>query len=106
MKTYELGKKEITIEDVYGVAKRHIPVRLSAEAKTRIARAHTFLIKKAKSGETIYGVNTGFGILSNVKIEDQDLDQLQLNLLRSHAVGTGRSTAQAHSTGRERSDSN
>ena len=90
MKTYELGKKEITIEDVYGVAKRHIPVRLSAEAKTRIARAHTFLIKKAKSGETIYGVNTGFGILSNVKIEDQDLDQLQLNLLRSHAVGTGR----------------
>jgi histidine ammonia-lyase len=46
-------------------------------------------LKKAGSGETIYGVNTGFGLLSNVRIEEKDLARLQVNLLRSHAVGTG-----------------
>ena len=51
--------------------------------------SHTFLQKKAKTGEVIYGVNTGFGILSNVKVESKDLEKLQINLLRSHAVGTG-----------------
>jgi histidine ammonia-lyase len=90
MKYYELGKTKITIEDVYSIARKHIRVKLSLAAKKRIEKAHQFLRKKAKSGDTIYGVNTGFGILSNVKIHDHDLEQLQLNLLRSHAVGTGR----------------
>lgn len=89
MKNYELGKKPLTIEQVHTIAKNPVQVGISAAAAKRIEKAHRYLIKKAKSGETIYGVNTGFGILSNVKIEDRDLDQLQLNLLRSHAVGTG-----------------
>ena len=90
MKNYELGKKKITLEEVYVIARNNIKVTLSSAARARIEKAHRFLIKKSKSGETIYGVNTGFGILSNVKIEEKDLAQLQLNLLRSHAVGTGR----------------
>lgn len=90
MKKYEIGKKKITLEEVYAIAKKNIKVQLSAGARTRIEKAHRYLIRKSKSGETIYGVNTGFGILSNVKIKEEDLEQLQLNLLRSHAVGTGR----------------
>lgn len=90
MKTYELGKRDLTIADVYTVAKELVPVELSSGAKARIKKAHQYLLKKARSGATIYGVNTGFGLLSNVKIEDKDIEQLQLNLLRSHAVGTGR----------------
>jgi histidine ammonia-lyase len=90
MKHYELGKDQIRIEDVYDIARKHIRVKLTPAAKKRIIKANEFLKKKAKSGDTIYGVNTGFGILSNVKIEAHDLEQLQLNLLRSHAVGTGR----------------
>jgi histidine ammonia-lyase len=89
MNTYELGKKQITLEDVHTIATQKVKVNLSASAKKKIEKAHTFLKKKAASGEVIYGVNTGFGILSNVKIEQKDLAQLQLNLLRSHAVGTG-----------------
>jgi histidine ammonia-lyase len=89
MKMYELGKKKITLEEVHAIATQKIRVSLSAGAKSRIAKANAFLKKKAASGEVIYGVNTGFGILSNVKIENRDLAQLQLNLLRSHAVGTG-----------------
>lgn len=88
-KTIDLGKKQITIEDVMAVSQEKIKVTLSSVAKAKIQKAHAYLLKRASSGEVIYGVNTGFGILSNVKIEQKDLKQLQLNLLRSHAVGTG-----------------
>jgi histidine ammonia-lyase len=89
MKSIILGSELLTIESVMDVAENKTSVSLSDDARKRIKRAHDFLIQKSQSGETIYGVNTGFGILSNVKIENQDLKQLQVNLLRSHAVGTG-----------------
>jgi len=89
MNTYELGKKPLTLEDVHAIATQRVRVSLSAQAKKRIEKANAFLKKKSKSNEVIYGVNTGFGILSNVRIEKKDLAQLQVNLLRSHAVGTG-----------------
>lgn len=85
----EIGKSKLKLEHVYEVAVNNKEVSLSAGAKEKIKKAHEYLRKKAKSGEVIYGVNTGFGILSNVKVEAKDLAQLQLNLLRSHAVGTG-----------------
>lgn len=44
----------------------------------------------SKTNETIYGVNTGFGSLSNIRIEDDGLEQLQSNLILSHACGTGK----------------
>ncbi len=90
MKVYELGNKKITVEDLMTVAQQPVKIKLSKAAEARIEKAHKYLLKRARSGETIYGVNTGFGILSNVKIEEKDLAQLQVNLLRSHAVGTGR----------------
>jgi len=86
---FEIGKKKLTLEDVYRISTSAEKVTLAAIAKKKIKKAHDFLIKKSKSGEVIYGVNTGFGILSNVKIESHNIAQLQLNLLRSHAVGTG-----------------
>lgn len=43
-----------------------------------------------RTNETIYGVNTGFGSLSNIRIEDDGLEQLQSNLILSHACGTGK----------------
>jgi len=89
MSTYELGKKPLTLEDVHTIATQKVRVSLSAAAKKRIEKASAFLKKKSQSNEVIYGVNTGFGILSNVRIEKKDLAQLQVNLLRSHAVGTG-----------------
>ena len=85
----EIGKTKLTLEDVYAVAVKDERVTLSSHAKKKIKTAHDYLIKRASTGEAIYGVNTGFGILSNVRVENKDLAQLQLNLLRSHAVGTG-----------------
>ena len=53
-------------------------------------RASAALVQKAAhGGDAVYGVNTGFGKLANKRIEQADLETLQLNLLRSHAVGVG-----------------
>jgi len=84
-----LGKNRISIEDVIQVARSSQSVKLHSIAKKKIKTAFDFLQKKANEDEVIYGVNTGFGLLSNVKIDKKDLKQLQVNLLRSHAVGTG-----------------
>jgi histidine ammonia-lyase len=89
MSSLGLGRRPLTLEQVEKVARGDWKVTVSKPASQRIEKANRYLIAKARSGETIYGVNTGFGLLSNVRIEDADLARLQLNLLRSHAVGTG-----------------
>jgi histidine ammonia-lyase len=84
-----LGKDPVTLEVVREVALFDRPVALAPSAKTKILAAYQYLKSRAESGETIYGVNTGFGLLSNVRIPPKDLEELQINLLRSHAVGMG-----------------
>jgi histidine ammonia-lyase len=84
-----LGEKPLTIEDVISVAREGRPVELSPSAVRRIRAARVFLEKEISAGKTLYGVNTGFGLLSNVRIPLEQIEQLQVNLLRSHAVGMG-----------------
>ena len=62
---------------------------LSAQASERIARNRTYLDKILQGGNTYYGINTGFGSLCNVKIAADELEQLQENLVCSHACGMG-----------------
>jgi histidine ammonia-lyase len=63
---------------------------LSEEAKNNIIRCREYLDRKmASQEEPIYGINTGFGSLCNVVIPDNELEQLQTNLVMSHACGTG-----------------
>jgi histidine ammonia-lyase len=62
---------------------------LSASARKKVLRAHACLVDLLGRGDTIYGVNTGFGKLSNQRIEPHEVLALQENLLRSHAVGVG-----------------
>lgn len=95
MKELELGAKPLTLEEVSEVARSHRKVKLSKAAVTKIQKSYDFLQKEMKKGESIYGVNTGFGLLSNVKIPLKDLSKLQVNLLRSHAVGTGNPISEA-----------
>ena len=89
MPTLELGNKPLTLEDVRAVAFGGMKVSLSPAARQKIKRSNEFLKKSVSSGETFYGINTGFGLLSNVRIADGDIEALQINLLRSHACGTG-----------------
>lgn len=62
---------------------------LAAAARKRVEQARSCVEELLASGATIYGVNTGFGKLSNQRIPPQEVLALQQNLLRSHAVGMG-----------------
>lgn len=65
-------------------------LELSEEARVNIEKCRHYLDEKMKEHEEpIYGINTGFGSLYNVKISNENLSQLQVNLVKSHACGTG-----------------
>lgn len=81
--------RSLRIEDVEAVARGGEQVRLSPEAATRVRRSREVVEKILASGEVMYGINTGFGKLAEVRIPDDHLADLQLNLVRSHCVGIG-----------------
>ena len=98
-KPFAIGSRALKLEDFREIVIGGRPVTLAPQAVAKIEKAHAFLQKKVKSGETFYGINTGFGLLSNVRIPKADLEQLQYNLLRSHAVGTGEPISVVESRG-------
>ncbi len=64
-------------------------LKLTAEAKRAVRRAAAFVTEKLADGKAYYGINTGFGALYKVQVEADQLSQLQENLVKSHACGTG-----------------
>lgn len=66
-----------------------LSVSIPKTAKKAILAARALVLKKLDTGVALYGINTGFGKLSKVRIDDSQLEQLQENLLLSHACGTG-----------------
>jgi len=79
-----------SLEDIVHLTQSKTQIELSEDAKQRVEKCYNYLQNKIKTSERpIYGVNTGFGSLCNTVIKDEDLEQLQLNLLMSHACGTG-----------------
>ena len=81
--------RTLRIEDVEAVALRGAPVRLEADARARIAASRQVVDDILTSGQVMYGINTGFGKLAEVRIPDDQLARLQLNLIRSHCCGLG-----------------
>jgi histidine ammonia-lyase len=79
----------LTLEDLAAIADEGVPVALDARAATAVEASRT-VVERHAAGETpVYGVNTGFGSLAEVKIPRSALGDLQRNLLRSHAAGVG-----------------
>ncbi len=66
-----------------------VKVSLGDDARRRIAESNELIANVVAAGDEVYGVNTGFGQLANVRIDDDELAHLQENLVRSHAVGVG-----------------
>ena len=81
--------RPLTLGHVDAVARRGAEVVLDQGARARVATTRARLEARLASGATIYGVNTGFGALSDKPIAPADMQALQLNLLRSHAMGVG-----------------
>jgi histidine ammonia-lyase len=85
-----LDGQSLSIEDVVRVARNPaIRVSVNREARRTLLQSRELVERAIKSGQTIYGINTGFGKLANVRIPPDQLDQLQINLIRSHAAGVG-----------------
>ena len=78
-----------TLKQLIHEDKTRVIVDLGNEARRRIAESQELIDDVVAHGETIYGVNTGFGQLASVRISDDELALLQENLVRSHAVGVG-----------------
>ena len=81
--------KTLTIQRAKDVAERNLSVRASAQSLRRMDRFRALLEEKLTRGEVVYGVNTGFGSLSDKIVRPENLDDLQLNLIRSHSAGVG-----------------
>lgn len=79
-----------TIEKLNEIITQNQKLGISEEARANIINCRAYLDEKmATHKDPIYGINTGFGSLCNVKIEANDLSKLQENLMKSHACGTG-----------------
>jgi len=84
-----LDGHRLDLEDVARVARGREEVRLAPAAAKRVDASRKALERILASGSLAYGIKTGFGELAHVSIPDEDARRLQLNLLRSHAVGQG-----------------
>ena len=90
MNKHLISAEHLTIERIGEILAHHEQLELSEEARLRIAHCREYLDKKIEANEKpIYGVTTGFGSLCNVSIGQDHLAHLQINLMMSHACGTG-----------------
>jgi histidine ammonia-lyase len=88
--TLTLDGRSLTVADVVRAARAPgARVTLDPDARSALVRSRGLVEAAIASGQTIYGINTGFGKLANVRIAPDQLDQLQVNLIRSHAAGVG-----------------
>ncbi|MGH9543346.1 MAG: histidine ammonia-lyase [Terriglobales bacterium] len=85
----------LTLEDLAAIGWERRPVALAEEARTRLRAARAALEGLLASGAAVYGVNTGFGKLADVRVAPSELSALQTNLVRSHACGVGPALSEA-----------
>ncbi len=82
-------KSRLTLDAVVAVAREGAQVRLAPAARERVARSRVFVERVVAGYDAVYGVTTGFGDLSRIRIAPDQLAELQRNLVRSHASGVG-----------------
>jgi histidine ammonia-lyase len=94
VKALHINGNDLTLEDVRSVAD-HRPVLLDPDARERVRRARQAVENLVANNQTSYAITTGVGKLSDVRIAPEQILELQLNLVRSHAVGVGEPLAVA-----------
>ena len=88
--THYITSETVTFEILNAIITTNKKLTLSGEAIQKIENCRSYLDEKIKKDKSpIYGINTGFGSLCNVKISENNLQLLQENLVMSHACGTG-----------------
>jgi histidine ammonia-lyase len=92
-----LDGQPLTLAEIEAVSLTRRPVAVAPSVLVRVAQSRALIEDILAAGETVYGVNTGFGKLSDVRIPAGSLAQLQTNLVRSHAGGVGQPLSEAES---------
>nr|WP_231403531.1 histidine ammonia-lyase [Mammaliicoccus sciuri] len=85
-----MNGKDLTIRDIKQFLKEDGQISISEEALVNVRKSRETVEKIIKNKETIYGITTGFGLFSDVLIEKEKYNDLQVNLIRSHSCGTGK----------------
>ena len=84
-----LDGASLTIEDVRSVAVDNAAVQIAPEATARMRSSRAVVERIATGDHPVYAVNTGVGLLADVRVPANQLEQLQRNVVRSHAAGIG-----------------
>jgi len=88
-KTVVLNGSDLTIEDIIAIGFGLKTITIDPDSIERCRESRKFLNSKISAKYIVYGVNTSFGPMSNKIIDDSELEELQVNLIRSHAAGLG-----------------
>ncbi len=97
METVMLNGQSLALDAIEAVAVAASTVAIAPSALARAAESRAIIEEILAAGQTVYGVNTGFGKLSDVRIPPEKLAELQFNLVRSHAGGVGQPLSEAES---------
>src|SRR5271157_3633664 len=95
MKVLHINGNNLTLDDVAAVVFEQRPVLLDPEARLAVDRARAVVDDLVVNNRVGYAVTTGVGQLSDVRIPPDDIRKLQVNLMRSHAVGVGEPLSEA-----------
>ncbi len=85
----QLNGSDLTLQQMKGMIYDDEFVAINPDSMEKVRKSREAVGKIVESGDTVYGINTGFGKFSDVRIKDKDVDDLQLHLIRSHACGVG-----------------
>ncbi len=97
--TITLTGNDLTFEQMHAVVAHDEKAELSQNAIERMKASRAVVDKLVASGKTAYGINTGFGKLASVRISTEQVRQLQVNLVRSHACGVGEPLSRTETRG-------
>ncbi|MCP4274792.1 MAG: aromatic amino acid lyase, partial [Gammaproteobacteria bacterium] len=87
--TIELEAGQLSLDDLRQSYFNPTQVTLNPATLQAVQSAHDTVRKAVDGGATLYGINTGFGRLAQTRVETEQLDQLQKNLVLSHSTGVG-----------------
>lgn len=85
----KLDGNSLTLQNIHDISYNFTKVELSEECKTKVKKCRDYVEEIIAEGKAVYGLNTGFGKFATIRIPDDQIDELQENLILSHATSVG-----------------
>ena len=89
MQSFVINSEPISLQDINTFIQNELKVSLSKDSISRISEANKLVKRIVESDQAVYGINTGFGKFSEVRIDKHKVSELQKRLVYSHSAGTG-----------------